>query len=69
MIGIIYTVIELAIQKYTLIGIIASVLFVGLMIISIYIVAVEISYSHSRKIGGRRGGNEWHYKIQLKINE
>jgi len=54
LIGIIYTVIELAIQKYTLIGIIASVLFVGLMIISIYIVAVEISYSHSRKIGGRR---------------
>lgn len=54
LIGIVYTVIELAIQRYTLIGIIASVLFVGLMIISIYIVAVEISYSHSRKIGGRR---------------
>lgn len=54
LIGIIYTVIELAIQRYTPIGIIASILFIGLMIISIYIVAVEISYSHSRKIGGRR---------------
>jgi len=54
LIGVIYTFIELLIQRYTLIGIVASVLFLGLMIISIYIVAVEISYSHSRKIGGRR---------------
>ena len=54
LIGIIYTVIELLIQRFTIIGIIASILFIGLMIISIYIVAGEISYSYSRKIGGRR---------------
>lgn len=54
LIGIIYIFIEVLIQRYTLMGIIASILFIGLMIISIYIVAVEISYSHSRKIGGRR---------------
>ena len=54
LIGIIYIFIELFLQKYTIIGIITSILFIGLMIISIYIVAGEISYSYSRKIGGKR---------------
>lgn len=54
LIGIIYIFIELFLQRYTLIGIITSILFIALMVISIYIVAGEISHSYSRKIGGRR---------------
>ena len=53
-IAVIYILIELFIQRYTLIGVIASILFILLMVVSIYIVAGEISYTYSKKIGGRR---------------
>ena len=54
LIAVIYILIELFIQRYTFIGMIASFLFIALMILSIYIVAGEISYTYSKSIGGNR---------------
>lgn len=53
-IAVIYIVIELCLQRYTILGAITSLLFIAFMIISIYIVAGEISYTYSKKIGGRK---------------
>ena len=53
-IAVIYIVIELCLQRYTILGAITSMLFIAFMIISIYIVAGEISYTYSKKIGGRK---------------
>ncbi len=53
-IGMIYILIEFLIPRHTLVGVFANILFVGLMLASIYIVTGEISYTYSKKIGGRR---------------
>ncbi len=53
-IGIIYILIEFLIPRHTLIGVIANVIFVGLMVASLYIVTGELSYTYSKKAGGKR---------------
>ena len=53
-IAIVYILIELFIQRFTVIGIIATCLFIVLMISSVYIVAGELSYTYTKSIGGKR---------------
>ncbi len=53
-IGSLYILIEILISRHTILGIIANILFIGLMVASIYIVTSELSYTYSKRFGGKR---------------